>query len=197
MCVWLHDPFSLALASYLRFLNLTHTLRHTVELLWTSDQPVEEASTYTGQHKRETSMPRTWFEPAISATKRPQTYALDRAALGSAINILPTIIRPTVVKEWGTLLHLCAFVTQELSGFHGYQTPHHAPTFDWYKFFIKHFGAVEATRLKIMASRSPLLAWPPLNFMKICHLVQKLLAEDTDGQIERQTGDLISSPFIS
>jgi hypothetical protein len=24
--------------------------RHTVELLWTSDQPVSEASTYTGQH---------------------------------------------------------------------------------------------------------------------------------------------------
>jgi hypothetical protein len=32
----------------LRFLN--HTIRHTIELLWTSDQPVAEASTYTGQH---------------------------------------------------------------------------------------------------------------------------------------------------
>jgi hypothetical protein len=67
-------------------------------------------------------MPRAGFEPAISATKRPQTYALDRAALGSAINILRTIIRPTVVKEWGTLLHLYVSVTQELPGFHGYQT---------------------------------------------------------------------------
>jgi hypothetical protein len=29
---------------------ITHTIRHAVELLWTSDQPVEEASTYAGQH---------------------------------------------------------------------------------------------------------------------------------------------------
>jgi hypothetical protein len=29
---------------------ITHTIRHTVELLWTSDQPVAETSTYTGQH---------------------------------------------------------------------------------------------------------------------------------------------------
>jgi hypothetical protein len=29
---------------------ITHTIRHTVGLLWTSDQPVAEASTYTGQH---------------------------------------------------------------------------------------------------------------------------------------------------
>jgi hypothetical protein len=28
---------------------ITHT-RHTVGLLWTSDQPVAETSTYTGQH---------------------------------------------------------------------------------------------------------------------------------------------------
>jgi hypothetical protein len=29
---------------------ITHTIRHTVGLLWTSDQPVAEASTYIGQH---------------------------------------------------------------------------------------------------------------------------------------------------
>jgi hypothetical protein len=34
----------------LRFLNHTE-LRHTVGPLWTSDQPVSEASTYTGQHE--------------------------------------------------------------------------------------------------------------------------------------------------
>jgi hypothetical protein len=28
----------------------SHTYRHTVGLLWTSDQPVAETSTYTGQH---------------------------------------------------------------------------------------------------------------------------------------------------
>jgi hypothetical protein len=29
-------------------------LRHTVGLLWTSDQPIAKASTYTGQHNRNT-----------------------------------------------------------------------------------------------------------------------------------------------
>jgi hypothetical protein len=29
---------------------ITHTIRHKVGLLWTSDQPVAETSTYTGQH---------------------------------------------------------------------------------------------------------------------------------------------------
>jgi hypothetical protein len=50
-----------------------------------SDQPVAEASTYTGQHNRQTFMPRGGFEPATPATKRPQTYALDRAASGIGI----------------------------------------------------------------------------------------------------------------
>jgi hypothetical protein len=57
----------------------SHTYRHTVGLLWMSDQPVAEASNYTGQHNRQTSMPRAGFEPATPATKRPQTY---RAATG-------------------------------------------------------------------------------------------------------------------
>jgi hypothetical protein len=64
------------------FLYHTHTIRHTVELLWTSDQPVAETSTYTGQHNRQTSMPRAGFENATPTTERPQTYALDRAATG-------------------------------------------------------------------------------------------------------------------
>jgi hypothetical protein len=51
--------------------------RHTVGLLWTSDQPVSETSTCTGQHNRQASMPSAGFEPATPATKRPQTYALD------------------------------------------------------------------------------------------------------------------------
>jgi hypothetical protein len=53
-----------------------------VGLLWTSDQPVAETSTCTGQHNIQTSMPRVGFEPATPATKQPQTYALDRAATG-------------------------------------------------------------------------------------------------------------------
>jgi hypothetical protein len=61
-----------------------HTHIDTVGLLWTSDQPVAETSTYTGQHnidnKRQASIPREGFEPATPASKRPQTYALGRAA---------------------------------------------------------------------------------------------------------------------
>jgi hypothetical protein len=54
-------------------------LDHT-GLLWQSDQPVAETFTYTGQHNIQTSVPRAGFEPATPATKRPQTYALDRAS---------------------------------------------------------------------------------------------------------------------
>ena len=34
-------------------------------------------------HNRQTSMPPAGFEPTISAGERPQTYALDRAAIGT------------------------------------------------------------------------------------------------------------------
>jgi hypothetical protein len=58
--------------------------RHTVGFLWMSDQPVAETSTYTGQHSIETKKTNihalSGVEPATPATKRPQTYALDRAA---------------------------------------------------------------------------------------------------------------------
>jgi hypothetical protein len=52
------------------------------------------ASTYTTYKlKTQTSMPLAGFEPAILATKRPHTYALDRATTGigdlcSLLNII-------------------------------------------------------------------------------------------------------------
>jgi hypothetical protein len=65
--------------------------KHTVGLIWTSDQPVAEASTYIGQHnvkhERKTSMPSAGFEPAIPATKRPQTYVFDSTATGIGAGI--------------------------------------------------------------------------------------------------------------
>jgi hypothetical protein len=54
-------------ASHWRFRNL---LKHTVGLLWTSDQPVAKASTYTGQHNTETQG--AGLEPTIPVTKRPR-----------------------------------------------------------------------------------------------------------------------------
>jgi hypothetical protein len=57
--------------------------RHTVGLLWTSDQPVSETSIYTGQHNIETQETNIHVLSGIRnrdpATKQPQTYALDRA----------------------------------------------------------------------------------------------------------------------
>jgi hypothetical protein len=61
---------------------ITHTIRHTIGLLWTSDQPVAETSTYTGQHNMQTSMPWAGFESATPATKQRQTYALNHVATG-------------------------------------------------------------------------------------------------------------------
>jgi hypothetical protein len=56
----------------------------SVGLLWTSDQPDAETSTW--QHttlKRDTtSMSPAGFEPVIPASERPQTHNLDRAATG-------------------------------------------------------------------------------------------------------------------
>jgi hypothetical protein len=58
---------------------------HSVGLLWTSDQPVAEAATYTAHNKqrRRASMSSAGFEPAILASKRPQTYTLDNRAIGT------------------------------------------------------------------------------------------------------------------
>jgi hypothetical protein len=42
--------------------------------------PTQYSATY--KHKRQTSMPWAGFEPAIPATKRPQTYASDRMVTG-------------------------------------------------------------------------------------------------------------------
>ena len=42
---------------------------------------------YPTTHNRQTSMPSVGFETTISAGQRPETYALDRAATGTGINI--------------------------------------------------------------------------------------------------------------
>ena len=67
--------------------GFTITLRHTthsVELLWTSDQP--EAETSIWQHTTLTRdghpCPPVGFEPTIPASGRPKTHALDHAATG-------------------------------------------------------------------------------------------------------------------
>jgi hypothetical protein len=54
---------------------------HSVGLLWTRDKPDREASTW--QHRTLTrDGQQAGFEPAIPASERPQTHALDGAATG-------------------------------------------------------------------------------------------------------------------
>jgi hypothetical protein len=62
----------------------SHTIRHTylVGILWTSDQLVTDAATYTkhNKHYRRKFMPSAGFEPVTPGTKRLDTYALDLTA---------------------------------------------------------------------------------------------------------------------
>jgi hypothetical protein len=66
----------------------THTHRmqtHSVELLWTTDQP--KVRTCSWQHTKliQTSMPRAGFEPEIPTSERPRNHALDARSPGSAM----------------------------------------------------------------------------------------------------------------
>ena len=83
--------------SLLRFEYHTQT-QHTLGLLWTSDRPVAETSTYNIHiHKRQISMPPARFEPALPASERPQTNALDRAATGISNQCLIVIFASSFI----------------------------------------------------------------------------------------------------
>jgi hypothetical protein len=62
--------------------------------------PTQDNTTY--KHKRQISMPSAGFEPAITATKLPQTYALDRAVTG---------IGTTHISRPVSLIQFCHYYT--------------------------------------------------------------------------------------
>ena len=66
--------------------GFTITLRHiTFRRTPLEEWSVRRRDLYLSTHntqKRQTSMPSAGFEPAIPASERPQTHALDRAATG-------------------------------------------------------------------------------------------------------------------
>jgi hypothetical protein len=67
--------------------GLMTTLRHTT----VGRTPLDEWSAhhpdlYLTTHNRKTAMPPVGFEPAIPASERPQTHALDRTATGIGTN---------------------------------------------------------------------------------------------------------------
>jgi len=66
--------------------SISRTFRHatigrTPQDEWSSRRR-DLCLTTHNTHKKQTSMPPAWFEPAIPASKRPLTDALDRAATG-------------------------------------------------------------------------------------------------------------------
>ena len=79
--------------------GFTIALRHTT----VGRTPLDEWSalrrdlylTTHNTHNRQTSMPPAWFEPAIQASERPQTQALDRAAIGTGPPVLRIYVHLT------------------------------------------------------------------------------------------------------
>jgi hypothetical protein len=53
---------------------MTHTYRHTVGILWTSDHPVAETSAYTGQHNIKTQQTNI-NAPSVIRTRDPSNQA--------------------------------------------------------------------------------------------------------------------------
>ena len=77
------SPAPVCLALFCKVPRSHSDTPHSAGLLWTSDQFVAETSTCTTHNTRNrlTSMSHVGFEPALPASKRPQTHALDRAAI--------------------------------------------------------------------------------------------------------------------
>ena len=75
--------------------SLTRFLDHTQRRTTVGRTPLDEWParrrdlylTTDNTHNRQTSLPPVGFEPTISASERPQTYALDRAAIGTGLTI--------------------------------------------------------------------------------------------------------------
>jgi hypothetical protein len=57
-----------------------------------------EDNTATYKQKRQTSIPSAGFEPAIPATKRPQTYALDHAVADTTVLLVIMAIKAIIIK---------------------------------------------------------------------------------------------------
>ena len=88
---------------------IAHTLTHSypLGLLWTSDQPITEATTYTTskEHNRRTSMPPAGSEPFIPAIERPQAYVLEYTA---------TWIGKCEMSVWDNGFYLLFYMNVEL-----------------------------------------------------------------------------------
>jgi hypothetical protein len=91
---------------------------HSVVLLWTSDKPDAESSDNTQHSEDRDIQAPVGFEPAIPASKRPQTLASGRAATGIGLfdRFSPTKSPPLI--SWGR--HYCFSVAFVAKVFHGF-----------------------------------------------------------------------------
>jgi len=98
-------PEWLRASSFTRFLYHTQwraTVGRTALDEWSSRRRDLYLTTHNTQ-KRQTLIPQAGFEPTISASERPQTYALDRAVTGADNFTVPVycILRKIRVKNMG------------------------------------------------------------------------------------------------
>ena len=84
--LFIHGRTALVSLGLLMFEFRAHSQTpHSAGLLWTSDRLVAKTSTWKTTHNirnGQTSIPPAGFEPAIPASDRPQTYALDHTTTG-------------------------------------------------------------------------------------------------------------------
>jgi hypothetical protein len=103
---------ALFLRYYSPYLSLVHTHLDARQnspgrVISQSQRPLPTQDHTTYKHKRQTSKHRAGFEPAIQATKQPQTYALDRAANGTGwivalLNLKSINLLNVRYKCWGS-----------------------------------------------------------------------------------------------
>jgi hypothetical protein len=86
-------------------ISSSHTTHHSRHFSGRVIRTRDLYLTAHNNHNRQTSMPLVGFEPTISAGKRPQTYALDRAATGTGNVLIITI--PKSWPVWGIAPKSC------------------------------------------------------------------------------------------
>jgi hypothetical protein len=102
--------------------SLSHIRRTTLGRTPLDEGPARRRDLYLTTHntyKRQTSMPTAGFEPAIPASERPQTQAIDRAATGigdlyqspyiSLLLITATLIHMTICLYRLAAQPLCVY----------------------------------------------------------------------------------------
>jgi hypothetical protein len=109
--LWRYSPNQALASSVSRFLNHTQLGtrgRTPGRVISQSQRPLPTQDNTPYQHKRQTSMPWVGFKHAIPATKRPQTYTLERSDTGIG-RVKYSFIYLDLGIRWGLVVSLVAF----------------------------------------------------------------------------------------